>query len=170
MTTVPLCSPDDLYSFPGYPFSDDLVAVASADIRAEARWHIAPVVTETVTVFSTGERELFIPSKRIVSVTLARSGVTVLTFTEIAPGVLWRPTCWPIGRIEVDLTHGYDSLPKDLLPVIASRARNAANPRDPSVASRTVGQVAESYRDAGGASTATVDPVVARYAVPAGVA
>jgi hypothetical protein len=90
--------------------------------------------------------------------------------TEIAPGVLWRPTCWPVGRIEVDLTHGYDSLPKDLLPVIASRARNAANPRDPSVASRTVGQVAESYRDAGGSSTATVDPVVARYAVPAGVA
>jgi hypothetical protein len=165
-----LVSPYDLEDFPGAPFSDTLVDAAVSEIRGEAGWHIAPQVTETLTIDSYGGRLLSLPSRHVVNVTAVRdltNAGAVLTGWTRSTRLLWR-YCWPVGQVEVDVVHGYSVTPGDLLAVVAARALIASNPRDPFLASRTVGQVAETYRtNLGGAS---VDPVVARYAVPAGVA
>lgn len=170
----PLVTADDLQSFPGAPFDDALVDVAAASVRAEAGWHIAPVVTQTLYLQSFGGRFVTLPSRRVVSISAVRSGATTYTDWTLEPGRLYRPGYyyggWPVGVIEVDLVHGYDEVPADLLPVIVNRVRNAGNVRDPGVQQRstTRGPFSESetYRDGG----ITTDPTVARYALLAGVA
>ena len=161
-----LVTPTDLAAFPGGPFSDQMVDIAAADVRAEAGWHIAPEVTETVRVRAYG-RWLHLPSRRVLSVaSVTRNGTTV-TGWELDGDSLHRRSGWS-GAYEVTLRHGLEATPQDLLPVLASRARSVTNPRDPAVSQRSVGQVQESYRETVG--TATADPVVARYALPDGVA
>jgi hypothetical protein len=165
-----LVTPSDLEGLTGSPFDGRQVDIAVAQVRADAGWHIAPVVTETVTVVCYGERELVLPSMRVVSVAAVRAGLVTYTsgWTLAGSTLAKLGGCWPVGTLEVDLTHGYTSTPLDLLPVVADYVRAANNPRDVSVASRSVGQVSETYRDTGG--TGTVHPTVARYAVPGGVA
>lgn len=166
-----LVDPTDIMDFPGGPFEDQVVDAAVASVRAEAGWHIAPQVTQTLTVDSYGGTLLILPSRRIVAVTAVRNvttgSETLGNWTRMSGGI-YRRTGWPIGVLEVDLTHGYATTPEDLLPAVAARAVRLMTPRDPELASRTVGQVAETYR-AGDGSTPT-DPVIARYAVVAGVA
>jgi hypothetical protein len=161
-----LVSTTDLLDFPGAPFLSLWVDIAAASVRAEAGWHIAPEVTETITVESWGGRELFLPSRRVVSV------ATVGTYDEwsLYPGeMLYRRGGWPVGRLSVTLTHGYAQVPVDLLPLIAARAASASKLRDPAVSTLSVGQVQTSYfRPAG--PVATADPVLARYSVRVGVA
>lgn len=168
--TNTLASTSDLEGLPGAPFDSFAVDVAVAGVRADAGWHIAPVRTETIEVESRGGQLLIIPSRRIVSVSAVRRvGATTETLGS------WRRTSgglhrhwWPAGLLEVDLTHGYAKTPLELLPVIAEYARNMLDPRDPVVASRSVGQVSETYRDTGG--TTTLHPTLANYAIPGGVA
>lgn len=169
-----LIAPVELSEFPGAPYSDGMVDIAAASVRAEAGWHIAPEVTETIEVDSYGGTLLIIPSRRIVSVTEIRnmtSSAEVVTGWSRLRGGLYRRSGWPAGVLEIDLTHGYATTPEDLKPILAARARNATDPRDPSLAQKTTTRGpftdSETYRD-GAAST--VDPTIARYAVLAGVA
>lgn len=155
----------DLDGFEGAPFSDEALRVASANIRGIAGWHIAPEVTETLTVESDGGRYLFLPTARIVEVTAVRdvAGDTPRELTgwrikRDAAGVLIG--YWPCGVIEVDVTHGHAETPADLLPVIAAECRTHS--RDRAVVSRSRGPFSESYRD----EAPTVDPTLARYILP----
>lgn len=164
-----LAEPVDLEPYPGAPFDEDIVDAAAATVRGEAGWHIAPLVTETLTVLSWGGQFLPIPSGRIVSVSAVRdvSGPTTLTDYMLLPGTIFRQAGWPAGAIEVDLTHGYEETPDDLFPVLAARARAVVD--NPNVRQRS-SQIddyseAVTYRD-----TTPSDPVVSRYAVPGGVA
>lgn len=172
-----LVSSEDIDVFPGSPFHPVLVDAAAASIRAEAGWHIAPVITETITVNSYGDSTLLaLPTQRIVSVTAVRDVTTtplVLTgWGRSSSGSLYRAFGWPSGVLEVDLEHGFDETPPELLPILASRARQASNPRDPSLAARSsaAGPFTESetYRTDGG--TTAVDPTIARYSVRVGLA
>ena len=164
----------ELDALPGAPFSEEIVDIAVAQLRADAGWHIAPVVTETLTVNSNGGNLLILPTRRIVAITAMRdvtSGSAAVTgWTRSIAGAyrLYGPG-FPAGVLEVDLTHGYETMPADLLPVVADYARRVSDTRDPGLASRTVGPFTESYRDVGGA-TVTLSPALARYAVPGGVA
>lgn len=168
--TNTLVSPVDLESFSGAPFDDVLVDVAVADIRGEAGWHIAPEVTETLTLTSYGGTVLFLPTRKLVAVTAIRdvtTGSTVLAdWTRMSTGV-YRRTGWPIGLVEVDLTHGFAATPQDLLPVVAARVATVGSPRD-----AVVGQRSTRIDDYAESETYRVvsDPIVARYAVPSGVA
>lgn len=162
-----LVSPADLVDWGD--FDTYLVDVAVAALRADAGWHIAPVVTETLTVDSYGGYLLILPTRRIVSVTAVRDVTTtseVQTAWSRMTGGLYRKSGWPAGVLEVDLTHGYTATPLDLLPVVVDYIRRASNPRDLSLASISRGPFAESYRDVGDATS----PALARYAVPGGVA
>lgn len=174
----------DLEDFPGAPFSDSLVDAAVADIRAEAGWHIAPLVNATLQIHSYGGNVLFLPSRRVTAVTAVRNmsnGGALVTGWQQVSSELWRWPYgygygygyggyyygWPVGIVEVDVTHGYDATPVDLLPVVAARALLMSNPRDPALTERLVGQVAEKYASTGAARPA--DPVVSRYALPSGI-
>lgn len=185
MALPPLIYRGDLDEFPGAPFTQAMVDIACASVRAEARWHIAPVATMTVTVQSFGGTDLRLPSRRVLSVSEVRDvttgtpyvitgwtrvGATLIrTISGLAIGAsdLLRTAGWPAGTLEVDLVHGYDETPLDLLPVIA---RKMAAPPDPNVKSyqTTRGPFTEQkvYRD----TLAGVDPVIARYGLLPGVA
>lgn len=119
----------DLAGFPGAPFTDAVADAAGESVRDEAGWHIAPEVTETLTVWSEGGVALLLPSLRVVSVSEIRdvTGDTseVLTgWEDRGSGILYRATGWPVNRrLEVDLVHGHTTVPKALLPVIAHRAQ-----------------------------------------------
>jgi hypothetical protein len=167
-----LVSPYDLEDFPGAPFSDTLVDAAVSDIRSEAGWHIAPQVTETLTLDSYGGQLLSLPSQRVVNVTavrdMTRAGAVLTGWTR-SSCLLWRSTyhtyCfgWPVGQVEVDIVHGFATTPPDLLAAVAARALRLSNPRDPSLASQLVGQVSQTY--ATSAAGFAPDPVVARYSL-----
>jgi hypothetical protein len=161
-----LVSASDLADFPGSPLEPIWVDIAAADVRREAGWHIAPVLTETLTVEAFGGRHLVLPSRRVVSVASVVSPYYSSTDWTLEDGYLFRAVGWS-GTYQVTLTHGYDSCPVDLLPVLAGRATNAARRRDPSVASTTVGQIQTSYFQN---VTSGSDPVVTRYSVKVGVA
>lgn len=147
MTITPVV-PDDLSDFAGAPFSATAVAIAAADVQAACRWHVAPQATETVTVAtgpywqwcSLGARFLQLPTLYLVSVTGVRdvtdpTNVQAITDYSTAPtadfraGLLGRTGgvggTWPLGSVfEVDMVHGYDKFPQDLLPAVAAVAQD----------------------------------------------
>lgn len=127
MVDQPLVKPEDLVGFPGAPFPPAVVNAAAGAVRGEAEWHIAPEVTETATVETGGARVALLRSLRVVEVTEVRDADTgtVLDGWRVNEhtGVLTRKRgTWPTV-IEVDMRHGYEKCPDELLPVIAERAQ-----------------------------------------------
>lgn len=153
-----LVQADDLAPYPGAPFTEDVVDAAVAHIRDQADWHIAPVVTETVTVDSWGGQQLHLPTKYLLSVTGVRD-VTygsnqALTgwFTHptrlFRSGIVTIPWGWPYGvTLEFDIVHGYDSCPPDLLPVIAHVAADMG--RNQSITRSNIGTMSVVYAQGG---------------------
>lgn len=140
----------------------DPTAAATARVQAYCRWHIAPSITETITVDGSGGYRQLLPTMRISALTAVVSdGTTLVEGTDFAwsadgyldsldPGTLFssRPR-----SIAVTLTHGYDTMPDDVQQVIE---RVAA--RGDSGALRQVGQVAYATTPAGvGVGTSLTD-------------
>lgn len=145
-----LVDPLDINDFPGAPFTEAAVDAAAASMRGTAQWHIAPEVTETVTVDGVSGQVLVLPTLKIVSVSEIRDvtdgGSEVITGWEIRrQSMLTRRQGWPcgIGSIEVDLTHGFASTPADLFPVAAEAAQLS---QATAVSQKSVGSFSVSYR------------------------
>jgi hypothetical protein len=167
---VALLSPEDLSDFPGAPFPARLVEAASESVRADAGWHIAPQVTETVAVHGDGGRILILPSRRVVSVTEVRDvsggSPVVLTGYRLAGGsVLYRDSGWPDGFavLEVDMVHGFDTVPADLLPIVAARCKQAS--MDSTVTQESLGGRSVSFNVGRLASEVEGGPL-SRYRLP----
>jgi hypothetical protein len=169
-----LVSALDLAGLPGGPFDDTVIDSAVAQLRARAGWHIAPVRTETISVNSWGNADLPLPSMRVLSVSAVRLGAVTYTGFTVTPFSLYRPGGWPVGTLSVDLTHGYDECPPELLGLVAGYVSTATSAAQASTVSRiTVGSVSTDFRDpsgGGGASGLLSDPVLDRYTIPAGLA
>lgn len=132
MTTEPMLTTKDLAAWGTFPQAT-IDAVVQA-VRARCGWHIAPVVTETLTLDARGADYIMLPSLRVVEVTAVRvwdeaeqamvpaSGWSLRTGWS-ANGMLHRPGGWPDGfrTVEVDLEHGYDTVPTDLAKMVAER-------------------------------------------------
>lgn len=162
MVEQPLVQPADLEGFPGAPFPAGVVTAAGGQVRAECEWHIAPTITETVTVETGRSTVALLPSLHVVNVTAIRDeDGKVLDGWRVTKntGVLTRKAGWP-EVIEVDLEHGYPSCPPELLPVVAQRAQRvkAGIVTQENIGARSVSFRAEPF-------TASVD-VVARYKLP----
>lgn len=145
------------------PFSEMQAQAAGESVRADCGWHIAPSVTETVTLDCDGGRVLFLPTLHLTAVAEVRdltgSTPSVLTGWRMSrAGMLSRAAGWPVGfgAVEVDFTHGYDQCPAELLPVIADRTRRRV--AQESLGSRSVSYVPESD---------SLAAAVARYRLPA---
>lgn len=87
---------------------------ATQAIRDYCGWHVAPVVTETLTLDGTGTGTLLLPSRRVVDVTSVKVDGVELEDTAYewsADGLLRRRRGrWP-GRyrsLVVDLEHGFN--------------------------------------------------------------
>lgn len=145
-TTNGMVTADDLSFLPGAPFEDSEVDAAVETLRNAVRWHIAPQRSGTVELdISIMQRRLFLPTTCLISIDEIRANGEVVspddyqvskTFSRVA-----RTGCayWPpgYGSVEVDMTHGYDTVPKDLLNAIAAIA--ATNRRDQTVREAVAG-------------------------------
>jgi len=130
--TNDLVSPTELSYLPGAPFTADEVDAAVEALRTALRWHIAPERAETVTLdVGDCDEVLRLPTRQLVSVDEIRDvdAATVIAASEYRVSkplaqVKRNYGYWESGyaRIQVDLTHGYESCPRDLLPVIAETA------------------------------------------------
>lgn len=172
--TNDLVSPDDLLGFPGAPFEDGVVDAAVADLRKVAGWHIAPMLSETVALDVDAGRSVILPTLRLNAVTAVRNATSLTEDpTDVAEyrttptlrfraGIVDRPCWWPCGVLEFDITHGYDTCPAELLPIVAAACRQiGADSR--SIQSQNAGPFSVTYRDP---SSGEIEPALARYALP----
>ena len=154
--------------------SDSALAMAEAAVRAYCRWHVAPVKSETVTVWGVGDGAILLPTLRVVSVeSVTVDGEPVTDFEWREHGTLhgagWR------GRVEVSFTHGFDQTGPAFEVVrgqiLAVAARAKASPDG--VVRAQVGQVSETYsqtgsNQAGGVSLLAVEKAALdAYRLPA---
>lgn len=146
---APLVYAVDLADFPGAPFKDSTVKAAAGQVRRICGWHIAPSLTQSLTLDHDGSSVLYLPSLRVTDVASVRD-LTGSTPREISN---WRWSgagmiegSFPGGfrAVEVTLTHGYAECPDDLLPVLASRTQRRA--MQESLGSRSVSYSAEGDR------------------------
>lgn len=164
-----LITPDELSGFPGAPFTDAVVDAAVASLRNAAGWHVAPSRTETVTVDSDGGSRLILDTLHLTAVAEVRNTIndpaTPIEVRWSKAGILagWFPCGFQ--SVEVDITHGYDECPPDLVPLIANACQRINT--DPTVASQGAGPFTVTYRALDGATQSTVDPGLARYVIPA---
>lgn len=129
---------------------------AEQAVRDYCGWHVAPVVTETLTLDGPGDPRVFLPSLKVLAISAVRvSGdlVDPSGYTWTADGVLRRLTgTWPyLGQaIEVDLEHGHN--PAEVAWIVGQVAeRIEAAPAGASVLSRaTVGQRQLEFRPTAG--------------------
>lgn len=105
---------------------------AQGAIRRACGWHVAPVITETLTLDGRGGSSLLLPSKRVVSIaSVTNDGEDVteqVRFSRRA-GVLTLASGWScdVGAIEINLTHGFppDEVP-DVQALIVTLTKRAA--------------------------------------------
>lgn len=115
---------------PGAPFTEAEVDAAVASLREAVRWHIAPERSETITFdVRAYQNVLQLPTRKLVSVNAVRQGGDVVdpSAYEVSTNlgqVKLSYGYWDtgFGAVEVDVTHGHESVPLDLLPVIAHTA------------------------------------------------
>lgn len=143
--------------------SETALATAEAAVRAYCGWHVAPVKSETVTVWGGGDGVILVPSLHVVSVeSVTVDGEPVTDFTWREHGTL-HGRCWR-GRVEVSFTHGFDlgspayEVVRGQILAIAARAKASPD----GVMRAQVGQVSETYsqtstNQAGGVSLLTVE-------------
>ena len=119
----------------GAPASQLLLDAVASRIRTECGWHIAPRITETVILDSIGSTSISLPTLHLVGV----SAVRVWDGTQMVPlrgwdaRTGWSPlSCsinhsagFPVGAriLEVDMIHGFEDCPEDLLRVIAALSK-----------------------------------------------
>lgn len=176
-TPLPI-DPALLLDYPGAPFPADIVEGAGGSIRNDAGWHIAPVVTETVTVDGAGWGALLhLPTLKIVAVAAVRVYVDgafeARTGWRIAgSGMLHHPDGWPYGPagVEVDLSHGYDAFPTDLIPILAARSQRLNVTDSVSQQSETAGARTISQSFFNPATTIAGADVPRKYVLPSRLA
>jgi hypothetical protein len=109
--------------------SDDW-ATAIAAIRAYCGWHIAPSVTETVTVDGPGTGALLLPTLHLTALGVVNNDGTDVEDCQWSDrGVVRRPSgttaCgWTtkLRGIQANITHGYDVWPGEVLGIAKAMA------------------------------------------------
>ncbi len=98
---------------------------ATQAIRDYCGWHVAPVITATLTLDGTGTDTVLLPSRRVVEIGAVKLDGTDLGAEEFewsSDGLLRRRHgCWPerYRSLEVTLEHGFEDM-SALADVVAS--------------------------------------------------
>ena len=169
-----------------------LVGIAEGAVRRFCGWHIAPSITETVTLDSPGTNTLLLPSMHVTAVSAVR-GITmddpagysmglygegnygdppvVLDGWRTNPSARFRsgilehsPYRWPMGIVEVDFTHGYDTVPAEVQGVVLDLAETLRNSMG-AASRRSVGSVSVDF--AADQITPVHQQVLDAYKIPA---
>jgi hypothetical protein len=105
--------------------------VATRMIRDRCGWFVGPVTTDTLHLDGPGSRLLVLPTLRIVEVTAVRQDDVPLDMTTVRvsrdSGMLRAaaPLSGEFGAIEVDLRHGYDTVPEPIVDLTLQMAARA---------------------------------------------
>lgn len=142
MAYAPFTTPEDLAAHTkGAVRADDprlpgMIRAASTGVRRYCRWHIAPVVTETITLDGDGSAAIALPSLRVSAVSAVSSdGLAVVDglWRLSRTGLLAFPAylSTQFDGVEVTLTHGYpmDEVDDVVAIVHAMCARALASPQ-----------------------------------------
>jgi hypothetical protein len=114
-----------------HPFLDYALNVATRMIRDHCGWVVGPVTTDTLHLDGPGSRLLVLPTLRIVEVTAVRQDDVPLDMTTVrvsrGAGMLRAasPLSDEFGAIEVDLRHGYDTVPESIVDLTLQMAARA---------------------------------------------
>ncbi|AIT60163.1 hypothetical protein [Corynebacterium doosanense] len=111
-----------------------VIDAAVHTVRSLCGWHVWPVREETVTVDTTGDDVVFLPTKRLHNVTevsIDNEQIPPGEWSFSADGMLQLTRRPPAGfrRLAATITHGYDEVP-DLAGVIGQMARRAGAPQE----------------------------------------
>lgn len=101
---------------------------ACAAVRAYCRWHIAPSVSEVLTLDGSGCPIQFLPTLRLTALTsITNDGVVVTDPEWSQAGMVRGPRCWsPKWRsVVATITHGYDECPAEVAQVITDMVKLA---------------------------------------------
>ncbi|OOB90743.1 hypothetical protein [Rathayibacter sp. VKM Ac-2630] len=128
---------------------------ANGAIRRECGWHVAPSVTETLTLDGKGGRLLLLPTGHVTAVSSVVVGGVDLTASAdwSTSGMLeLRAGAFPrrFRAVQVTLTHGYD--PEEVPEVVALIVKLAQRAKDSTtIAAQATAGSSVSYVTAGGA-------------------
>lgn len=112
---------------------DAIVRQAQRAVRNYCQWHVWPVITETLKLDGDGGKVLMLPTLKIVeliSVTTGGATVDLANIDDSEAGFLELSVgCWSprAGKTRVELQHGYDDVPEDVVAVIVQTAARAAD-------------------------------------------
>ncbi|MCW1249657.1 hypothetical protein ODZ83_05555 [Acaricomes phytoseiuli] len=133
----------------------DLEAATSGAIRAYCGWHIAPVVTETLTLDAFGGKKLLLPTKRIVDIHSVKVNERAVECRWSEDGWLTLPSGFPDMErsVVVELKHGYED--SGVLAVLAQvaasmKARAKLSPTG-AVVNQRAGTQSVTFASSGGA-------------------
>lgn len=137
--------------------TDRVLMAAGQSVRSYCGWHIAPEVTETVTVEGSGVA-LLLPTLRLTGVmSIVRDDVTIdLTNVKWKPNGIVTGYAFGGGDYEVTFTHGYDETPEDVAQVVADIASDSIDGLR-RVKSWTKGPFSTSYDTAADPDRAVLD-------------
>lgn len=109
-----------VYPTPPSPAGVDIEQwmAAIAEIRAYCDWHIAPEVTETVTLTRSSGALVELPTMRVASVqSVTNAGVAVAAPEWDPAGLLYGSWADRRRGVVVEMTHGYAAWPPEVLKV-----------------------------------------------------
>jgi hypothetical protein len=114
------------YEIPTFPagVDEDAWAATVAEVRAFCGWHIAPEVTETLTLDGPGGYVLVLPTLHLVDLVSVTNDGTAVTDPEWSRSGMVRTYCWTrkYRGVVAEITHGYEEWPPELLSVMTEMA------------------------------------------------
>jgi hypothetical protein len=123
---------------------------AHGAVRGHCGWHVAPVITETLTLDGSGSTALLLPSGRVWQILrVANDGRDVTSQVKFSrrTGVVTLASRWTrdVGSVEIELTHGYspDEVPEVAGLIATLQKRGAAG--SPTVAQQNIGPAGVRY-------------------------
>lgn len=131
MALPDLIEPGALDGLPGGPYTEEMAKTGAHTVRRVAKWHIAPVIEETVTLDHDGAGVVRLPSLRVIDVlsVVDVSGREDRPLTE-RTHYRWSEAGMLSGRfpsgfrvLKVTFKHGFEECPPELLPVIAQASK-----------------------------------------------
>ena len=138
---------------------------ACATVRAFCGWHVAPSVTQPMTVDGPGGSMLLLPTLHLTNVTSVTNDGTAVTDPEWSEAGMVRGAWSTKFRgVTLSMTHGYELCPDDVALVAQALAlRVQANPESAVRVQR--GPFSDQY-EAGNGLTAFEKATLDRYRLP----
>jgi hypothetical protein len=178
---APLVTPEEFRRLTGTEVDDgrlgELLAQASGLVRTWCGWHIAPRITQVMTVDGSGAYTLALPTLHLVDLlAVTENGRPVeLEWVEwsTAGFLIHRHQCWTprLRGVRAEILHGHARTPAEVRAVVAAiAARALAYPAGKGVASERAGpfQVtwSQTAQDGGLVLLGFEERVLDRYTIP----